>query len=177
MDVMIWKARQGDRAALEKVVRDYYPRVFGLAARMLGNPDEAHDVAQEVFARVLRSLRHYREKQTFRSWIFTITANVVRDLYRKSKRALSLSEGLEESLVGGESADQPIERQEDRERIRAAFDRLPGNDKLLILQIFQQGLSRAEVAEALGISVNAVRIRLHRALELLRRLVHDQKKS
>lgn len=173
LDQRIWKARHGDRAALDELVREYYPRVYGLCFRMLGNEDAARDAAQEAFARILRSLHHYREKARFTAWVLSIAANVVRDLLRKERKTLSFSEAVEESLAGGDEPDRLIDRQEDQDRIRAAFQRLPADDQLLLLQAMQQGLSRAEIAEVLGISVNAARIRLHRALELLRRCVQE----
>ena len=174
VDERIWKARQGDRTALEEIVREFYPRVLALALRMLSDPEDAHDATQETFARVLRSLHHYREKKKFRAWVFTIASNVVRDIYRPRKKQITFSEGIEEALAGGDEPDRLIDRKENEERVKNAFDRLPGNEKLLLLKVFQQGMSRDELSQTLGISVNAVRIRLHRALELLRRCVQEQ---
>ena len=157
--------RAGDT---EELVRRHYGPVYGLARRLLGNAADARDVAQETFARAIGHLRDFDRRRSFRGWVFAIAANHVRDLLRRRKQ-LPLDAGAEESVPDLTLPDAPILRREDRERILAAVDRLPFEWKIVVTLQFQQDLTYPEIAEALGINVNAVRIRIFRALAALRK--------
>ncbi len=157
--------RAGDTAGL---VRRYYGPVYGLTRRLLGNAADARDAAQETFARAIAHLRDFDRRASFRTWLFAIAANHVRDLLRRKKQ-LPLDPVAEESLPALTLPETPLFRREDRDRILAAVDRLPFDLKIVVTLQFQQDLSARDIAETLGISVNAVRIRIFRALSLLRK--------
>jgi RNA polymerase sigma-70 factor (ECF subfamily) len=157
--------RSGDTASL---VRRYYGPVFGLVRRLLRDEADARDAAQETFARAIAHLGSYDPRKPFRVWIFAIAANHVRDLLRK-RRQLPLDAEAEERIPHLELPEEPFFRREDQARILLAVDRLPFDWKAVIALHFQQDLSSPEIADALGISVNAVRIRLYRALAALRK--------
>lgn len=156
--------RAGDTAEL---VRRYYGPVFGLARRLLGSVPEARDAAQETFARAIAHLRGFDPACSFRGWLFAIAANHARDLLRKKKQ-LPLDPAVEEEIPDLSLPDDRLLRAENRERLAAAIDRLPFDLKVVVTLHFQQELAFAEIAQALGRSVNAVRIRLYRALKALR---------
>jgi len=157
--------RAGDTAG---IVRRHYGPVYGLARRLLGNAADARDVAQETFTRALGHLRDFDRRASFRAWVFAIAANHIRDLLRRKKQ-LPLEAAAEGAVPDLSHPDAPVLRREDRERILAAIDRLPFEWKIVVTLQFQQDLSYPEIAEALDISVNAVRIRTFRALAALRK--------
>jgi RNA polymerase sigma-70 factor (ECF subfamily) len=157
--------RAGDTAAL---VRRHYGPVYGLARRLLGSAADARDAAQETFTRAIGHLRDFDSRSSFRTWLFAITANHIRDLLRRRKQ-LPLDSATEESLPALALPETPVIRREDRDRVLAAVDRLPFDLKIVVTLQFQQDLSSREIAEALGISINAVRIRIYRALSALRK--------
>jgi RNA polymerase sigma-70 factor (ECF subfamily) len=157
--------RAGDTAGL---VRRYYGPVYGLAKRLLGDAAEARDAAQETFARALAHLPEFDPARSFRSWVFAIAANYVRDLLRKRK-ALSLGPELHDALPELRPPDEKALRAENRERLRAAVEALPFDLKVAVVLHFQHELPPAEVAAVLGVTPNAVRIRLYRALAVLRK--------
>src|SRR5258706_359815 len=157
--------RSGDSASL---VRRHYGPVFGLARRLLGGDADARDAAQETFARAIGNLRSYDARRSFRTWIFAIAANHIRDLLRR-RRQLPLDAAGEEELPDLSLPDRPLLDREDRDRVIAALDRLPFDWKIAAALHFQQGLAASDIADALGISVNAVRIRIYRALAALRK--------
>jgi RNA polymerase sigma-70 factor (ECF subfamily) len=157
--------RSGDTSSL---VRRYYGPVFGLVRRLLRDDAEARDAAQETFARAIAHLGSYDPRKPFRVWIFAIAANHVRDLLRR-RRQLPLDAETEDQFPHLELPEEPLFRREDRDRILKAVDRLPFEWKAVVALHFQQDLPAPEIADALGISVNAVRIRLYRALAALRK--------
>ena len=151
-----------------ELVRRYYGPVYGLARRLLRNPVEARDVAQETFARAFRHLGEFRRGGSFRTWIFSITANHIRDLFRRRKPS-SLEQAQEETLTELLPPESGILREENRQHLRTSVDKLPFDQRIVVVLHFQQELPYAEIAETLGISVNAVRIRLYHALNALRK--------
>jgi RNA polymerase sigma-70 factor (ECF subfamily) len=155
--------RARDFAAL---VRRYYGPVFALARRLLGSETDARDLAQETFGRALGHFDGFEPDRPFRPWIFAIAANLVRDLLRRRK-ALPLEP--EESLPALAPPDARLLRDENRERLLAAVGRLPFEQKMVVALHFQHDLPYPEIGAALGITVNAVRIRLYRALHALRK--------
>ncbi len=156
--------RGGDTAAL---VRRYYGPVYGLARRLLRHPGEARDAAQETFARAIAHLREFDPSRSFRAWIFAIAANHVRDLLRRRKQ-VALDPEVERELPDLAPPDARLLREENREKLAAAVDRLPFDLKIAVALHFQQELTCPEVAAALGVTVNSVRMRLYRALIALR---------
>ncbi len=157
--------RSGDTAAL---LRRYYGPVYGLVRRLLRDEGDARDATQETFVRAIAHLRSYDPRRPFRVWIFAIAANHVRDLLRK-RRQLPLDADAEDRAPHLEVPEEPVFRREDRDRLLRAVDRLPFDWKEVVVLRFQQELPPSEIADALGISVNAVRIRLYRALDALRK--------
>jgi RNA polymerase sigma-70 factor (ECF subfamily) len=157
--------RTRDFAAL---ARKYYGPVFGLARRLLRDPADARDAAQETFVRALAHLSEFQPGRSFRTWLFAITAHHVRDLLRR-RRQRPLDTATEEALPELSLPDERLLREENRERLLAALDRLPFDLKVVVALHFQQDLAHPETAQVLGISVNAVRIRLYRALAALRK--------
>lgn len=157
--------RAGDTARL---AHRYYGQVFGLARRLLGNPQEARDAAQETFVRAIAHLGEFNPGLSFRSWLFAIAANHVRDLLRR-RRPLPIDRAREEELPDLSLPDDRLLRSENRDRLRSAIDRLSFEQKVVVTLHFQEDLPYAEIASVLGVSVNAVRIRLYRALALLRK--------
>lgn len=157
--------RSGDIASL---VRRHYGPVFGLVRRLLRSETDARDAAQETFARAIGHLQDYNPHKSFRSWVFVIAANYVRDLLRK-RRQLPLAPETQEQVPHLELPEELLFRREDRDRILAAVDRLPFEWKVVVTLHFQQEMTSPEIAEALAISVNAVRLRLYRALAALQK--------
>jgi RNA polymerase sigma-70 factor (ECF subfamily) len=157
--------RSGDTATL---VRRHYGPVYGLVFRFLRNDADARDAAQETFARAISHLRDFDPRKSFRAWLFAIAANHVRDLLRR-RRQLPLDSGTQDRVPDLTLPDEPLLHREDRDRVLAAVDRLPFDLKLVVTLHFEKDFSSPEIAESLGVSVNAVRLRLYRALAALRK--------
>jgi RNA polymerase sigma-70 factor (ECF subfamily) len=157
--------RAGDT---ESLVRRYYGAVYGLVRRLLGSEADARDAAQETFTRAILHLNQFTPERSFRDWLFTIATNHVRDLFRR-KRESSLHAGTQDTLPDLMLPDEPILRRENRARILAAVDRLPLEWKIVVTLHFLHELPYPAIADVLGVSVNAVRIRLYRAFAVLRK--------
>lgn len=178
--------RGGDDRAYERLVNEHGGRMLAVARRMLRNDEEARDALQEAFLLAFRGLPRFEGQSRLSTWLHRIVVNA--SLMKLRSRRAHPEESIEPLLptfledghatesYGSwpESADRLLERAEVRERVRASIDRLPATYRTVLLLRDIEELDTAEVAEALGISANAVKIRLHRARQALRELLDPQ---
>jgi RNA polymerase sigma-70 factor (ECF subfamily) len=172
-----------DLAAFEQLVSRYQNKITGYAARMLNDPTEAEDVAQETFIKAYRSLASFRGESSFSTWLYRIATNLCIDRVRKIKRspkpAYSLDEPFdkEEDKGGREVADltfEPsiaIERDEVRRRVRETVAEMPEKLRSVIVMCDIQGMSYESIAQVLDVPLGTVKSRLfHARADLARRL-------
>ena len=165
-------ARSGNRAALNELIQRLYKPICALAFRLLGRREDPREIAQETFSRVARHIHEYEPGKRFSAWVFAIAANLCRNRVRaRDPKAL---EAAPEAELG---IDLPPDRRalhlENRDRVNDALDSLPEDLRLVVVLHLQQDVPLADVADALGISRNAVGIRLFRALKILRQRLKE----
>lgn len=175
MDVppdLVRAAQSGDRDALEELIARSYRPAYALALRLLGDPDDAAEATQEAYARVVRSLKGFREPAAFPTWLFRIVSNVCMTTMRKRARR-EIPVDLQSDPVGYadlrsvDVEDLAIERVF-RADVEASVRRLPDAYRSVVVLRDVYGMSGDEVAVILGISPGAVKVRLHRAHRRLR---------
>ncbi len=157
-------AGPGAREDAAELFAEHYPGVLTLARRLLGDPEAARDAAQEAFLRAFARLDQYDRRHRFAVWLFRILVNQVRDRLRRGDRSAELEP---DALPASPSPDALV-RGEDLERIRAEMTKLPEETRLVLLLHLQEGLSGPEIAQALGITPLAARLRICRGLARLR---------
>ncbi len=159
----------------ELVFREYAPRIYNLARRMLGNDADAEDVTQEVLLQVVRKLETFRGESQIGTWLHRVTVNAA--LAHRQKRAnrqkYEASEATDQLLSSAGptgpikrwnvSPDEPVLAAEQTELIEKAIATLPEPFRDVYVLADVEGLPNAEIGEMLGLSVAAVKSRLHRA--------------
>ncbi|HHY38001.1 MAG TPA: sigma-70 family RNA polymerase sigma factor [Clostridia bacterium] len=164
-------------AFMEIIVKVYEKKIYNYAYRMTGCPEDAEDLTQETFFRAYRSLRSFRGECSVSTWIFRIAANLCTDQYRRNrKRPLCIDSPVlyEDDRLKYEIPDKSpspadiAENIELRNAIMGAIERLPEEQKKVVLLRDVYGLKYEEVAFCLGIPVGTVKSRLNRARLLLR---------
>ncbi|MBM4024478.1 MAG: sigma-70 family RNA polymerase sigma factor [Planctomycetes bacterium] len=175
---------QGDPGAFRELVRRYGDGVLGYLCRMTGNRDQAEDLFQETFTKVHEKAPSFRGG-SFKSWLYTIATRVSIDTLRRRRRMafLSLSrqtDGDDDPPALAELADpdaaDPVDelvKEEQKEQVRRAIAALPAGQRAALILSYYQQLSYAEVAEALGCSVGAVKTQMSRALAKLAQSLPD----
>ncbi len=168
---LMQRLASGDLDALAPLHQRYGRMVASLALRTestLG-PDDADDVCQEVFLTLASTASRYREEGRLRSWICGITVRKVRSWRRKKwvRRALHREHGDVTAGVSLYRGPSPVEQAAAREQVHLALAALPASQREVVVLHLVEGLSGAEVASALGLTENAVWIRLHRARKTL----------
>lgn len=178
---LVVACRRGEAEAFATLVRQHEGLVFNMAARLLGDGEEARDVAQEVFLQVYRTLGSFQGRSSLRTWIYRIVVNRARNRRRWWHRRrrertepldeLSPAEELRASRRGAGEEDpfQRVERLERARRVQLALDRVSFDHRAILLLREVEGLSGQEVATALGVPEGTVKSRLARAREALRR--------
>lgn len=168
---LLERCQQGDDAAFSQLVIDQQDYVYTLARKMLRDPEEAADLAQEVFVQVWRGLPSFRRESRFRTWLYRIVVNLGLNRLRRSRR-----EPGTVSLDAPRSAELPPSRddpyseawqRERREQIWREVGQLPLKYQLVLSLYYQQELSCADIADVLSMPVGTVKTHLHRARRAL----------
>lgn len=170
-DELLAAARQGDTAALETLLVRYQPHLYRFGLRMCGNVEDAGDVAQESLISMARSLRDFRGESSVSSWLYTIARRFCIKKRRRSKFAPAREESLDvpgtdtvQRLADpAPSPEQQATNQELAAALTRAIDGLEASQREVLVLRDVEGLSAPEVAKILGVSVDAVKSRLHRA--------------
>jgi RNA polymerase sigma-70 factor (ECF subfamily) len=173
---VVRRAKGLDAAAFEEIVDAYAGRLYGFFQRMLGGREEAEDLVQEVFVRVVKAIAEYREEGRFEAWLFRIAGNLVRDRLRREPRESALGTSGQDDALDLESrtdrctgdAQDTLERSEDADRLQKCLTKLPTVEREVILMRHYGELSFAEIAEYTAAPLGTVLSRAHRGLAKLR---------
>jgi len=180
---LIAQLRAGDDAAFEQVVRTYGGRLLAVARRIVNSEEDARDAVQDAFLNAFRSLDRFEGNAKLSTWLHRIVVNAALMKLRTRKRKPEQSiEGLLPSFLDDghheerfQSWDEPVdklmERAENRALVRKQIDALPEGYRTVLVLRDIEGLDTEESAKVLGLSVNATKIRLHRARQALRTLL------
>ncbi len=170
----------GAAADFDRIVEEHSGFVYNVAFRMMGNPQDAEDVAQEAFISAYRAFGRFRGESRVTTWLYRITVNAALMRLRKEKKARELTRtGLDDVDVPDWS-DAPYRAATDSElgdRLREGIGMLPDDMKAAVVLRDIEELSSAEAADIIGISVPALKSRLHRGRVLLRKHLEEYLKT
>ncbi len=168
---------EGDRAAFERLVARHAPALYRFIGRVCSNPRDAEDALQDGLLSAWRGAPTYRGASSVRTWLFQIVIHACRRLHRRRAGEPERTEPVEAATAiasADPGADDRAARRELGAALDAALGGMPQEAREVLLLRDVEGLSGEEVAAALGISLAAMKSRLHRArLELKRRVEHD----
>jgi RNA polymerase sigma-70 factor (ECF subfamily) len=175
-------AQQGDASAFGEIYRQHSRRVYSLCLRMLGDPIEAEDLAQEAFLQLFRKIHTFRGESAFSSWLYRLTANLVLMSFRRKKPVIASLEELtrvndEDSVPRWEfgTLDLRLTGVFDRANLETAVEQLPEGYKRMFLLHDVHGYEHNEIAEILGCSIGNSKSQLHKARKRLRELLLELK--
>lgn len=171
--VLVRRAKAGDRAAFEELVRRYRGRILALALHLCGNESEAEDITQEVFFKAYQKLDTFEGRSHFFTWVYRMTVN--RSLNAKRDKKRRREEALDDPRIARavrvDSGGDPVRAAELRatyRRLLQALDALPANMRTSVVLVVLQGLSHAEAAVVLKCSAGTVAWHIHQARNRLR---------
>jgi RNA polymerase sigma-70 factor (ECF subfamily) len=183
---LIAALRRGDRDGAERLVSTYSDRAYRLAVRITGNGYDAEEVTQDAFWSVVRKIDTFRGESAFGSWLYRIVANTAYQKIRSTRHErahVALDEVLPtfdehgRHTAAGQDwsrrVEDPSSQGELRMVLTAALGELPPDARTVVVLRDVEGLSNAQIAETLSLSIPAVKTRLHRARLFLRKRLDD----
>ena len=183
---LVQRCAARDESACAELVAEHQRMVVQLAVNLLSDRDEALDLSQEVFLRVFRTIHRFRGQSSLRTWIYRIAVNQARNRHRFWRRRhrndqVSLDAHIaahgEFPSTLGLRPDRVFEQKELGQRLQDALDRLPFEQRTVIVLREIDGLSYDDIAFSLGLAVGTVKSRLTRARQALRADLKTEKQS
>ena len=162
---MISRCQQGDQEALKEIFEKYHKKVYRIAYGVVRQREEALDVVQEVFIKLFRSVKNFKGRSHFYTYLYRMVMNTAIDHKRKAGKQFMSSLDEEGSFEPSDEAEKGPERillqKELEERVKLAMDKLPAEQRAALIFRDVEGLSYQEMAEAMGCSIGTVMSRLH----------------
>jgi RNA polymerase sigma-70 factor (ECF subfamily) len=175
---LVRRAQKNERGAFDLLVLKYQHKVVKLVARLLRDPTEAEDVAQEAFVKAYRALGSFRGDSAFYTWLYRIAVNTARNsIASRQRRPLDYEAELSESeqnnvaarLKHDDTPEATVLSEEIRQTVNQAIEQLPEDLRTAIVLREIEGLSYEEIAAAMDCPVGTVRSRIFRAREAIDR--------
>lgn len=172
----ILEIHSGNVNAYAMLVNKYKDMTFTLALRMVGNKEDAEEIAQDTFVKAYKALHTFKGTSKFSTWLYRIVYNTSLDYIKKNKRVI-LSEHIDEiheATIGTmQNAMSYIEAKEKKELIEKALLQLPEEDRVLLTLFYFEELSLKEITEIVNISYQNVKIKLHRSRKKLYQILKN----
>lgn len=159
------RALDGDDSAFTQLVETYQRPVYNLCYRMLGDPADAEDAAQETFWRAYQNLRRYDQKRSFITWLLSIAAHYCIDQQRKRRMPILSIELLpeEDAPDSAPNPEKVVTELDESSHMRRMLKQLGPQDRAAVVLRYWYDFSEEEIAKTLSLTVSAVKSRLHRA--------------
>ncbi len=168
---LVYKAQQGDTSAFEKLLIRYEQYVYNLALRMLGDPVDAEDLAQQAFVRAWRGLSNFRGQAKFSTWLYRIVANLCFSRLPQMKTELVMLIPDDEALFlpdERQEVEPGLLNEELRQVLHKAIQQLPESYRLLVTLRHLQEMSYEEIAQVTGMPLGTVKTGIFRARRQLK---------
>jgi len=188
---VIERAQRRDPAAFETLIETYSRRVYGFLYRLTGHRDEADDLLQEVFVRVVRTIGEYEHDGRFEAWLFRIAMNLARDRVRRVRKSPQVRiadvqsadredtgvELLERSPVDQPGPEETVALSEQIDRLQQALGELSPAEREVILLRYFSDMPFSDIARVMDTPLGTALARAHRGLRRLRDILERQPKQ
>lgn len=178
---LIKRAKNGEKSAFEEIIGLYEKKVFSTIYYMVKNEHEVEDIAQEVFVKIYKNLKNFKEESSLYTWIYRITINVCIDEIKKKKNVVYIDEKLQtdEGEVEFQLEDEskgPDELAEDEElkrKLTECIRKLPVDQSTMIILRDIKGFTYMEIAEMTKMNLGTVKSKINRARASLKRILEE----
>ena len=167
---LVRRAQDGNTRAFDDLVVKYSPKLYGMVYHMTANKEDTHDLLQDIFAKAYRSLKRFRGKSTFYTWIYSISTNMTLNFLKKRKRRSALSLDNVDSCIQNNDAmvdlghaSNPRHQSnvnELQKKMNEALQALSEDHRAVVTMFDIQGVPHAEISRILGVTEGTVRSRL-----------------
>jgi RNA polymerase sigma-70 factor (ECF subfamily) len=172
-DRLVKQAKQGDVDAFTELVRRFQEKIYHTILSLTRNQQDAYDLAQETFMHAYKSLRNFKQRSTFYTWIYRIAVNSTLNFLKRRKRDEKREVHVEDYSLDVKSAASILSpegssmKKELSEKLKEAIDSLPLTYKVSFVLVVSQGLTHTQAANVLRCSENTISWRMHKARKML----------
>ncbi len=166
---LVQGCRRGEREAFRVLFETYKDKVYSIALRFSGNEALAMDIAQDTFLKLYSSIAEFRGDSQFSTWVYRLVVNSCLDHRRRCWRMIPMADELLAVLRAPGDALQAAMRTQMSERVQSAVEKLPEEQRIVVVLRYTEGLAYEQIAEAVGCSMGTVASRLSRAHKALER--------
>ena len=172
-DHLVKQAKQGDVDAFTELVRRFQEKIYHTILSLTRNQQDAYDLAQETFMHAYKSLRNFKQRSTFYTWIYRIAVNLTLNFLKRRKRDEKREVHVEDYSPDVKSAASTLSpegysmKKELSEKLKEAIDSLPLTYKISFVLVVSQGLTHTQAANVLRCSENTISWRMHKARKML----------
>lgn len=178
---LIRRAKNGEKSAFEEIISLYEKKVFSTIYYMVKNEHEVEDIAQEVFVKIYKNLKNFKEESSLYTWIYRITINVCIDEIKKKKNVVYIDEKLQtdegelEFQLEDESKgpDELAEDEELKRKLTECIRKLPVDQSTMIILRDIKGFTYMEIAEMTKTNLGTVKSKINRARASLKRILEE----
>jgi RNA polymerase sigma-70 factor (ECF subfamily) len=176
-DHLVRQAKQGDVDAFTELVRRFQERIYHTILSLTRNPQDANDLAQETFMHAYRSLRNFKQRSTFYTWIYRIAVNLTLNFLKRRKRDEKGEVNFEDYSLDVKLAASTLSperysmKKELSEKLKEAIDSLPLTYRTSFVLVVFQGMTHAQAAKVLRCHENTVSWRMHKARRMLQQIL------
>jgi RNA polymerase sigma-70 factor (ECF subfamily) len=171
---LVARAQEGDLPAFEELVIKYQREIYNLACRLVQDPEEAKDMAQQTFMQAYIHIREFRGQSQFRTWLFRIAINQCYNFFKTKKKFGDPVDSQELVIVDEANPQEGLMAAEDRSRLYAALERLPAKQRAVLTLKLERGLSYQEISEELGGTAGAARVNFCQAVKTLKKYLKTE---
>ena len=182
--ILIEKSKNGDIESFERLIEKYQIVAFNIAYRMIGNKEDASDIAQEALIKVFKSLKSFRGDSSFSTWFYKIVTNKCIDAIRKMKKVKTYSLDKEFETDNGNYSievgdnrylpDKLYEIKEKRELVHSALKRIPEKYRTVLILRDIQGFTYEEISRIIDNPLGTVKSRINRGRLLLKEILIEE---
>jgi len=183
---LVQRARNGETRAFDQLVEKYTPKLYGLVYHMTSNREDTNDILQDVFTKAYRSLKRFRGKSSFYTWIYSIATNMTLNFLKKRNRRrtmslndVDLSIENDPDFIEATSKSDPVREanlSELQKSLNMAMQQLSVDHRAVVTMFDIQGMPHSEISKILGVSEGTIRSRLFYAHRLLQSHLEDFRK-
>ena len=171
---LVARAQEGDLPAFEELVRKYQREIYNLAFRLVQDPEEAKDMAQQTFMQAYIHIREFRGQSQFRTWLFRIAINQCYNFFKTRKKFGEPVDSQELTIVDENNPQEGLLAAEEKSRLYAALERLPVKQRAVLTLKLEQGLSYKEISAELGGTAGAARVNFCQAVKTLKKYLKTE---
>jgi RNA polymerase sigma-70 factor (ECF subfamily) len=178
---LIKKAKAGDLDAYEQIIVLYEKKVFNLIYNLIRNQDDIEDIAQEVFIKIYRNLKNFKEESSLYTWIYRITVNICIDEMKKRRKVISIDEKIQlnddevdlQIPDNGKSLEEITEEKDERAKLMGLINKLPESARTMIVLRDIKEFTYQEISDILNINIGTVKSKINRARSMLKKLLGE----